>query len=245
MKNRWTKTAVIALIAVLVMSIGVIAVFAQDDTTPEDPARPAIPFDRAGSHGHDKFHGRYNGAANDEALAEALGITVEELQEARQKVAADRFAQAVEDGYLTRDQANTMIAMQALKGYLDQKALLAEAFGLTVEEFEAAREAGSLRDLLANITPAELQENMQAAVQTAVQQAVTDNVITQEQADLVLEQLESRTAMRGKFGGHHDFGRGRGGFHGHHGAPEPSDGYEEGETANPFRNFRNAPAFGA
>lgn len=241
MKNRWTKTAVIALLAVLVMSIGAIAVFAQDEPTPEAPSRPALPFGRGGSHGRGGFHGRSNGSANDEALAEALGITVEELQAARQKIAADRLAQAVEDGSLTRDQANTMIAMKALKGYLDQKALLAGAFGLTVEEFEAAREEGSLRDLFANITPAELQENMQAALQTAVQQAVTDNVITQEQADLVLEQLENHTAMRDKFGGRH----GSGGHRGHHGAPDTDDDVEEGEAFNPFRSFRNAPAFGA
>ena len=216
MKNRWSKTAIIGLIAVLVMSLGAIAVFAQDDTTPDDTqARPALPYGRQGYHGghHDGFHGRSPGygGANDEAMAEALGITVEELQAARQKAAAERIAQALEDGLLTRDQANTMLAMQALKGFLDREALMAQAFGLTAEEFAAAREAGTLFELLGDIDMTELHEKMQTAVEAAIDQAVDDNVITAEQAALVKEQLENGLGMHGGFGGsHHEFYRGHG-----------------------------------
>ena len=249
MKNRWTAVAVIGLIAILIMSLGAIAVFAQDvDPAPDDTTKPALPFDRDGYHGgaHGRFHGRggCEGAkgANEEAMAEALGITVEELQAARQEAAADRLAEAVESGRITREEANTLLAMQALKGYLDKEALMAQAFGFTPEEFAAAREAGTLRELLGELDLAELQENMQTAVEAAIQQAVADNVITEEQAALVLERLENGRGMRGKFGGYHDFDGRRGGHHGFRGAPQ---GDEDGEAFSPFRTFQNAPAFGA
>jgi hypothetical protein len=148
-------------------------------------------------------------------VAAALGITVEELQAAQQEAQAARLAQAVEDGTLTQDQANLMLAMQALHGVLDREAILAEALDISVDELQAAREAGTLRELLANITPAELQTRTQAAMTAAVQQAVTDNVITQEQADLVLAQMAERESFGFGGGGHgrggrHDFGGMRG-----------------------------------
>ena len=249
MSNRLTRTAVIGLLIVLVLSLGALAVFAQDGAVPDGtPAGKTMPFGRDGFHGaFDKPHGRggYNGA-NDEALASALGITVEELQAARQKVAADRLAQAVEDGYLTQDQANLLLAKQALAGYLDRQALMAEAFGMTVEEFEAARENGELRDLMSNITPADLQANMQAAMEKALSQAVADNVITQSQADLMLAEMANGPAAPGNFGDHHGFGGMRGGhhdFHGFRGAPQDSDAGEAYQA--PFGAFQNAPASGA
>ncbi|MFN2171865.1 MAG: hypothetical protein ACK2U0_18750 [Candidatus Promineifilaceae bacterium] len=243
MKNRSTKIAIIGLIAVLVMSLGALAVFAQDDTPSDSapsngllqnddnqqdtPVRPAMPNGRGDYHGWDRdFDGRI-GSADDEALAAALGITVEELQAARQKVYADRLAQAVEDGYLTKDEANTMLAMQALKGYLDRTVLMAQALGISVEEFESAHDDGTLNDLLGDMTSDELQEKMQTAVEAAVQQAVTDNAITQEQADLVLAQIQNGLQFRGtmgpeSFGGHHG-GHGGRDFHGFRGTPQTDD----------------------
>ncbi len=230
MSNKFTKTLVIGLVVVLVMSLGAAAVFAQDNTTQDTPSKPILPF------GH-SFHGRGFGDYNDEALADSLGITVEALQAARQQVEAARIAQAVEDGYLTQDQANTMLAMQALKEYVDREEILAQALGLTVDELTEAREAGTLRELLANITPADLQESMQTATEAAIQQAVTDKVITQDQADLVLEQIGSGLGMLGRFGGHHGFGGERDEFH----------GFGESQSGNlaPFGSDWNASAFDA
>jgi hypothetical protein len=199
MNNKLTKTILISIVAVLVLAIGVIGVFAQNDD--------AAPADQ--TSGVDYFRGHGRGGfpdgdreGRDAELAEALGITVEELQAAQQEVHEARIAQMVEDGVLTLDQANLMLAMDALKGYVDREALMAEVLGLSLEEFEAAREDGSLRDLLATITPAELQEKTQAALEEALQQAVDDNVITSEQADLVREQMEEGVG----FGFHHGFG---------------------------------------
>jgi hypothetical protein len=148
--------------------------------------------------------------------------------------------------------------MQALKGYLNRGAIMAQVLGLSLEEFEAAHEDGSLSELLAGITPADLQERMQSAVEDAVQQAVDDNVITAEQAALVLERLQDGLVMPGGYGGHHSFGghRGFGGrgfhdFHGYRGFPQTD---EDGEAIYPFRSatpfhgmdsFRGMGPFGA
>lgn len=248
MKNKINKTLVIGLVAVLVMALGVVAVFAQTDDTPTAPDTQVpgteLP-DRGDFHGifdlgRGGFHGP-DGGDRDEALAEALGITVEELQAARQKVAAQRIADAVEQGLITQDQGNTMLAMQALQGYLDKDALMAEALGLTVDELTAAREDGTLKDIVANITPADLQANMQAAAEAVIAQAVSDHVITQEQADLVLAQMENGMGFFGPLGGGH-----HGGFGGRHGGfhrqPPSSDSNESTESPAPT-GVQFVPAF--
>ena len=251
MNSKFIKSAVIGLVVVLVLSLGIVAVFAQDDTTPDTDTEttPTLPFGRGDldtdtaptmPFGRGDFGGRggHHDGADDEALAAALGITPEQLQAARQKVMADRLAQAVEDGSLTQDQANTMLAMEALKSYIDRDAILAAVLGMTVDELDAARADGTLSDLMAGIDQTELQEKTQAATEAAVQQAVSDNVITQDQADLVLEQMANGTNLLGRSGGHGhsgDFDGGRGGFRT---APDQTDDTESGEAVAPF-------AFGA
>ncbi len=211
MNKKWTKTILISMLAVLIMAIGAVGVFAQTDDAPSAETTGMDPFH---GHGRGGFPGGHaDGGERQSELADALGITVEELEAAQQEARAARISQLVEEGVLTLDQANLMLAMDALKGYLDRDALMADVLGLTVEEFEAAREDGSLRDLLANITPAELQEKMQAAFETALQQAVDDNVITADQAELIRENMGDSDG----FGAHHGFGGHArpGGFGGH------------------------------
>jgi len=239
MNNKFIKSAVIGLVVVLVLSLGIVAVFAQDDTTPDTDTEtaPTMPFGRGdfGDRGHFGGRGGHRDGADDEALAAALGITQEELQAARQRVMADQLAQAVEDGTVTQDQANTMLAMEALKSFIDRDEILAAALGMTVDELDAARADGTLYDLMAGIDQTELQEKTQAATEAAVQQSVSDNVITQAQADLVLEQMANGTSLLGRSGGHGhpdgDFGGGRGGFRT---APDQTDDAESGEAVAPF-----------
>ena len=212
MNNKFTKIGLISLLIVLVMSVGAVAAFAQEDVTPDADAQPALPFGHGGFGGPRGHHGQ--GGADEEALAEALGVTVEELQAAREQAQAERIAQAVEDGYLTQEQADNMLAMQALRAYIDKEAILAQVLGLTTEEFEAAHEDGTLRDLLANITPADLQARMQEATDAAIARAVAEGAISQEQADLLAEQIQGGLGMAEGFGGHRGFGGGHGGFRG-------------------------------
>lgn len=212
MNKKWTKTILISMLAVLIMAIGAVGVFAQTDDAPSAETSGMDPFR---GHGRGGFPGGHHidGEERQSELAAALGITVQELEAAQQEARAARISQLVEEGVLTLDQANLMLAMDALKGYLDRDALMADVLGITVEEFEAAREDGSLHDLLDNITPAELQEKMQAAFEAALGQAVDDNVITADQAELIRENMGDGNG----FGAHHGFGGHArpGGFGGH------------------------------
>ena len=121
--------------------------------------------------------GRGFEGVSDEDLAEALGITVEELTAAREQAKSATLEQAVADGLITQAQADEILsgdrptlALGRWSNWLsengiDYQAYLAEALGITVEELQAARSAA----FIAN-----------------VEQAVADGTITQEKADLIL-----------------------------------------------------------
>ncbi len=99
-------------------------------------------------------------------LADALDISVDELQSALEDAQAADISAAVEDGKLTQEQADMMSAMRALKDYIDPQVLFEGVTGMSVEQFHEAR---------------------QAALQESIQSAVEAGVITQEQADQFLE----------------------------------------------------------
>ena len=82
-------------------------------------------------------------------------------------------------------------ARQALQPYLDRETLTAKALGISVEELQAAREDGtSMQDLLAakGLNAVDFQKALLDAYQSAIAQAVQDGVITQAQADELLNQ---------------------------------------------------------
>jgi polyhydroxyalkanoate synthesis regulator phasin len=126
----------------------------------------------------------------EEALAEALGIDVEELQAAYQAVRETLIQQAVDEGMLTQEQADALLSgerpeapaegerPEGLRGGIgfhaegaDVNALLADELGITVEELQAA------------------QQEAHAAV---IAQAVEDGTLTQEEADL----MQARSAVQ-------------------------------------------------
>jgi hypothetical protein len=124
----------------------------------------------------------------DQFLAEALGISPQELAVARQEALDAMLAQAVADGAITQEQADLIKARQALKAYLDPQALFAQALGITPEQLQAYREQGlSLSEILAESgkTAVQAREALQAAYQDAIDKAVADGVITQDQADQI------------------------------------------------------------
>ena len=138
-------------------------------------------------------------------FASELGITEEALEAAKDEAKAAALAAAVADGTITQEEADLIAARQALKDAIDKNELAASVLGLTVEELEAAREDGTTRSELleaAGLTQAEFVTAYEAAYQAAVDQAVADGIITQEQADA----LEDNP-----FGGRGGFGPGRGG----------------------------------
>ena len=204
------------------------------------------------------------------ATAEALGMTVEELedaldektlfeiareqnvhvadiQDAVQSVHQEALQQAVEDGDLTQEQADLIgektgdrafghREANMLFGGFDKlqagvettRTALAESLGMTVDQLEAALDEKSLSEIAKeqNVDMADVQDAMQTAKKTmleeALQQAVEDGTLTQEQADLAGAFMALRGAGprggfpggdfgffgRGMMGGDHAFGKG-------------------------------------
>ncbi len=119
----------------------------------------------------------------DQYLAQALGVTADELQAAQQTAYQAAVDQALAQGLITQAQADALKERTGRFGRgfhrffgvdasaIDMNALLADALGITVDELAAARSAA--QDL-------------------ALAAAVEEGRITQEQAD----QLKARQALR-------------------------------------------------
>ena len=170
-KHRWSLLAVTAVLAVVLVSAAVLptAAFAQ-----------GAPWDRTSQRG---FPGDFPGVPTNDGqdLADALGITLDELEAAQQEVFDATLAQAVADGKLTQERADQIKERSGMARFgmigrsgrfagdsIDRNALLADALGITVAELEAAQE--TVRE-------------------AAHAQAVEDGKLSQEQA-------EQMTAMR-------------------------------------------------
>ncbi|MDX1613379.1 MAG: hypothetical protein R3300_03655 [Candidatus Promineifilaceae bacterium] len=184
------------LAVVLVLALAVTAAFAQEEgaaeSVPEsEEVAPERPVGKFGWRGLDDRPGDPLGGrgAGEEQLAEALGISVEELQAARLTVHAQRLEALVNEGLIDQDQADLLLALKSFKLSLDRQALLAEALGIGVDELETAREAGqTLGELLdaQGLTAAEFEEARRAAFEAAVEDAVADGVLTDAQAEEIL-----------------------------------------------------------
>lgn len=136
--------------------------------------------DQSTERGFGKGAGRIGGNS-DELVAEALGISVDELNAAYLEAANAALDQAVAEDLLTQTQADTLrqrLETAGSNGFhlggrgfhlfdsdtIDGEALLAEALGITVSDLQAAYDE---------------------AEAAALAQAVTDGQLTQEQADLL------------------------------------------------------------
>jgi hypothetical protein len=182
---------------------GVQTLLGQDDDTGE-----ATPW--MGEFGHRRgpgFGERFGLRSDfdyDAFIADELGVTVEELQAARQAAHEAALEQAVEDGLLTQEQADLILAGNALRKYIDPQEILSQALGIDIAELEAAKESGeSLRDLIGDMEPEAVREALQAVYEEAVQQAISAGVITEDQA----KQLQEN-GFNGPF-----FGKRGAGFH--------------------------------
>ena len=227
-EKKWSVTPLVRLFAVILVlggiALGVMAFTSSGisidrvsalDNEGDDPDVPPMPF-----HGKGGFRGfpggrhgaLWGGLDYDSFLADALGITVQELQDAYGEASAAMLDEAVAQGYLTEEQAELIEARNALMDYIDHDELFAEALGVSVEDLEEARESDkSLSDLFdeLGLEPEGVRDAMQAVYEEAVQEAVGAGVITQSQADQILDG-QGGFPM---FGGRGGFGD-RGGFFG-------------------------------
>jgi len=167
--------------------------------------------------GHGGRLGFRTGFEHDAFVAAELGVTVEELQDARHAAHEAALEQAVAEGVITTEQADLILARQALRRYIDPQELLSNALGIDAADIEAAREAGEpLHELFGELEPGEIKETLQSAYEEAVQLAIDDGVITESQA----EQLQEN-GFRGGYPG-------KGGFHGRGGFPFPKPAPTDG-----------------
>lgn len=197
-----------------------------------------------------------------DVLAEALGITAEEvetarddgtlkdlladvsrddLKEAYETVAGEAIDAASEAGEITSAQAERLEKLvSADRGELDEDdrealrnlrgaievdviAVYASLLGKTSEEVEAAKEDGTLRDLLADVNRVALVAALVDARDAAIDAAEEAGEITAEQAALL------RDAGKGFGRGHKRGWHGRRGGHGCEGGGSPGrDGYDRG-----------------
>jgi len=214
-------------------------------STPVAPAAttttaPAGRGDRFGLRGDMGNQGTY--------LADALGITVTDLQAAQTKAREAEIKQAVTDGLITQAQADAMLNGTAGPGGVrvdlrgaayDHEKFLADALGITVDKLQAAEDTAAKAELAQAVTDGRItqaqadQITAERALQTyiadkglfksAVDSAVKDGVITQAQADAILAQNKAG-GMGFGFGGRGGFDGGMGGPGGHggrggHGGP--------------------------
>jgi polyhydroxyalkanoate synthesis regulator phasin len=205
----------------LAIAIAGVAAFAQDGGQDEVTPVPesevesgTIPWSRSFRSEQRAFH-----HTDDERLAEALGITVDELEAAQEEALAAAIEQAVAEGRLSEEQAGQLLeglGRSGRHGHLfgASSELLAEALGISVEELQAAQvgvqaakladmvEAGMLTQEEADLMAAREavqnyidQEALSAALQNAYEEAVAtalaDGAITQAQADQLLENIPS------------------------------------------------------
>ena len=178
------------------------------------------------------------------AMAESLGITVEDLQKrleagermwdiAKEKgVSTDDFrtkmdeafkkaiAAALAAGDITQEQADLMNQRaqnrqrggmrNSMRDYM--QTAMAYVLGITTEELKSRFDAGEkMLDIIQKqgLTVEEFHTKMVEAGTKAINQAVADGKLTQEQADRIIENMKKRPST-GLGGG----GRGRGGMHG-------------------------------
>ena len=235
-KSRKSLWLLIITVIVLVLALGFTVVLAQED---EEPAAPEItteeettspkPFSDRLARGFADFHrgmpdidGGLEGITpHDELLAKALGIELEELHAAQESAHAAWLAEMVANGYMEQEQADLTLAYRAMSDQIDRQAIMASVLGLSEAELEAALEDGTRLSTLMEergLTVDEFTAAMEAAYQYAVQALVPD-VLTQDQADLI---LENDTSLRGFSRGIPGHGSGmpgpggsRPGFHGH------------------------------
>jgi uncharacterized protein YidB (DUF937 family) len=156
-----------------------------------------------------------------EDLVADAGLTEDEFKAALEAAFPDAVAAALADGAITEEEAEAILERGFRPGGKGGKGghgggplgdyikdASADILGLTVEELEAAREAGTTREELldnAGLTEDEFKQAMEDALPGILDQAVEDGVITAEQA----EQIEEN-GLRPPHKGHGKGGKGNG-----------------------------------
>jgi polyhydroxyalkanoate synthesis regulator phasin len=152
-------------------------------------------------------------------LAKRLGVSVSTLQQDKLASAEDVLAQLVKDGKLTQNQANQIkqrleshkacsgngrglwgsrVTMQSLKQYLPGVATqLAQGLHLNANQLVSQLQSGkSLSDIATaqGVSSSQLQTIVTNAIQSAVNKAVSNGNLTQQQASNIMQKLQKNPA---------------------------------------------------
>jgi hypothetical protein len=284
------KRISIGVLIVTVLALGLAGlVLAQEPTPPadEDEALPLSRPEIGEGFGMGRMGGRCgHGGRQPQALADALGIDVEEVHEALAGTIAElaeaqgmtledlvdaliapmveRMQQVVEDERLTQEQADEQIAkmeenlLEGLesgswfsmggpgpRGHHGGLSLesLAEALGMTVEDLQQALTDGQTIAEVAEaqgVTLEDLVDTLNAPMIESMQQMVDDGRITQEQADERIEQMKEHMLQMLESGSGFDKRMGPGSFSGHPGGMR--DRFQDDGVAAPRSSSRTAPS---
>ncbi len=153
-------------------------------------------------------------------LAKRLGVSVSTLQQDKLASAEDVLAQLVKDGKLTQNQANQMkqrleshqacsgngrglwgrgVTMQSLKQYLPGVATqVAQGLHMTANQLMAQLQSGkSLSDIATTqgVSSTQLQTLVTNAIQSAVNKAVSDGNLTQQQATSIMQMWQKNPGV--------------------------------------------------
>lgn len=214
---------------VILCSLGLAAIFGLKayDTAQAAASTPTAPTKPA-TQGKDRG---FKGSYTSQDLADALGITTDQLQAAYKSANDEALKEAVSAGLITQAQADELSA-RSVDGWMgrfpglkdssiDYEALLAKALNITTDQLNQAYqkayttaldravangtltkdEADMIKARNSLYTNSAFQASMKTAFENAVKQAVSDGVITQAQADQILSESANQT-----FGGRGDFG---------------------------------------
>lgn len=181
MNRKINKTTISVLLVVAIGLASILGVTIYQAATAATPVAGVL-----GHRGGIDFE--LKGSSDREGLAEALGISLDELNAAYEAARQEAINQAVAAGLITQSQADSLLERESVFPFhrgrswlgesdIDFETLLADALGISVEALADAR---------------------QQAYQNSIDQAVADGKITEEEADLIRgrQALYSSNAFR-------------------------------------------------
>lgn len=119
-------------------------------------------------------------------LAESLGITVSELQEAREAALEEALTIAVEEGVLTEDQMEDRLMRYRAQRYVEPGPLLAESLDITLEELDQRSLDAWL--IQRQLDWRALTARLSAAREDGLAQAVADGELNRDEADRLVRE---------------------------------------------------------
>lgn len=256
MKRKLIVTGLLTGVLVLLVGMGV---FTYRSASAAAPAADEVSFSTQ-LLSSEAGRGRGFDGVDDEYLAEALGITTDELSDARQEARLAALAAAVEQGLITQAQADALESGDLgfplvgrwgdwlVENGIDFDTYLAEALDISVEELQEARLAAVNARLDQAVADGKLTEDqvllMKARYALGNSQKFQDSMLSAYQAaiqqavgdGLITQQqadllLEKAAQFDGHiFDGLRMFGDLRGGHRSHGGFPGDSSSSDQTET---------------